>query len=99
MVCVNKVRYFSPPAIIWQKPCEFTNEDAINILGKELEKSGMKADRVNVYLEFVKSICKKLNIQEKNLPINDEHRGNLTEEESFSVYEKIFNATILDEIV
>lgn len=73
---------------------KFTNNDAINLLKKELAPS-MPENSVNKYVETMKNICKKLNIQFKDLPINKEHPGNLNSEQSKTVCEEVFKFVAL----
>lgn len=72
----------------------FTNNDAVNLLKKELAPS-MPEKTVNKYVETMKNICKKLNIQFKDLPINKEHPGNLNSEQSKAVCEEVFKFVAL----
>ncbi len=95
---IGNIQYYTPPAIIWQKPAEFTNEAAIKLLGKELEKS-MPKKNVEEYLKMIQKVCKKFNIQEKNLPINSEHPGNLSDEENFNLYESVIDSVVFDQTV
>lgn len=84
----------TPPAIIWQKPA-FSNEEALSCIRNELCQN-LQEKEVKNLLGIVKVVCKRLNIQVKDLPINEVHKGNLTPEQNFTVYEEILNAAVFN---
>lgn len=53
---------------------EFTNEDAMS--KKELD----------AYMKNLDDACKQLEIEPKNLPINEEHPGNLTKDQRLQIF-------------
>lgn len=73
---------------------QFTNNDAVNLLKKDLIPS-MPEKTIASYIENMKNICKKLKIQFKDLPINKEHPGNLSREQSKAVCEEVFKLSLL----
>ena len=64
---------------------EFTNEDAMALMREEL-KDAMPEEELNTFMENLDGMCKYLNIEPKDLPINEEHPGNLTEDQRKQVF-------------
>lgn len=59
---------------------EFSNDDAMKLMREEL-KDAMSEKELDNYMEFLAKSCEQLEIEPKNLPINEEHPGNLTEDQ------------------
>lgn len=64
---------------------EFTNEDAMNLMREEL-KDAMSEKELNSYMKNLEDACKQLEIEPKNLPINEEHPGNLTKDQRTQIF-------------
>lgn len=69
----------------------YTNEDALELMRKEL-KDAMSEKELDTYMTKLQESCKKLKIEPKDLPINEEHPGNLTEEQKA----QLFSQTMTD---
>ena len=68
-----------------KKKEEYTNEDAMALMREEL-KDAMQEEELNTFMENLDGMCKYLNIEPKDLPINEEHPGNLTEDQRKQVF-------------
>lgn len=64
---------------------EFSNEDAMNLMREEL-KDAMSEKELNSYMKNLEDACKQLEIEPKNLPINEEHPGNLTKDQRLQIF-------------
>lgn len=64
---------------------EFTNEDAMALMREEL-KNAMPEKELNAYMKTLDAACKQLEIEPKNLPINEEHPGNLTKDQRLQIF-------------
>ena len=64
---------------------EFTNEDAMALMREEL-KDAMSEKELNSYMKNLDEACKQLEIEPKNLPINEEHPGNLTKDQRLQIF-------------
>ncbi len=78
---------FSGTSLI-SKTAKLTDEKALKILTKELA-DGMSKQRINHWLNQVKQICKKFDIRPKDLPLNKEHPGNLTDDQNANIVKEI----------
>lgn len=67
---------------------EYTNEDALALMEEEL-KGSMDEMELKTYMTVVELTCKDLKIEPKNLPINEEHPGNLTKEQSEKLFQRV----------
>ena len=68
-----------------KKKEDYTNEDAMALMREEL-KDAMPEEELNTFMENLDGMCKYLNIEPKDLPINEEHPGNLTEDQRKQVF-------------
>ena len=64
---------------------EFTNEDAMALMRKELQDA-MTEKELDNYMKTLDDACKQLEIEPKNLPINEEHPGNLTKDQRLQIF-------------
>ncbi len=64
---------------------EFTNEDAMALMRKELQDA-MTEKELDMYMKNLDEVCKQLEIEPKNLPINEEHPGNLTKDQRLQIF-------------
>lgn len=64
---------------------EFTNEDAMALMRKELQDA-MSEKELDTYMKNLDEACKQLEIEPKNLPINEEHPGNLTKVQRLQIF-------------
>lgn len=64
---------------------EFTNEDAMALMREEL-KDAMTEKELDNYMKTLDDACKQLEIEPKNLPINEEHPGNLTKDQRLQIF-------------
>lgn len=64
---------------------EFSNEDAMKLMREEL-KDSMPEKELDTFMEQLDSMCKYLEIEPKNLPINEEHQGNLTDDQRKQIF-------------
>lgn len=64
---------------------EFSNEDAMALMREEL-KDSMPKKELNSFMEQLDGMCKYLEIEPKNLPINEEHPGNLTDDQRKQIF-------------
>ncbi|RAI12072.1 MAG: hypothetical protein DKM24_03410 [Candidatus Melainabacteria bacterium] len=64
---------------------EFTNEDAMALMREEL-KDAMSKKELDAYMKNLDDACKQLEIEPKNLPINEEHPGNLTKDQRLQIF-------------
>lgn len=64
---------------------EFTNEDAMALMRNEL-KDAMTEKELESYMKTLDDACKQLEIEPKNLPINEEHPGNLTKDQRLQIF-------------
>lgn len=64
---------------------EFSNEDAMALMREEL-KDSMPEKELNSFMEQLDGMCKYLEIEPKNLPINEEHPGNLTDDQRKQIF-------------
>ncbi len=64
---------------------EFSNEDAMALMRKELQDS-MTEKELDTYMKNLDEACKQLEIEPKNLPINEEHPGNLTKDQRLQIF-------------
>ena len=60
----------------FSKTHRFTNDDALRLLRTELQEC-MNSRELDIYIKKIVEMCKRLEIEPKNLPINKEHPGNL----------------------
>ena len=72
------------------KKNELTNEKALNLLSKELERSMTKQEATN-WVEKIKQICQKYNLTPKKLPLNKDYPGSLSKEENNNIFKEIFD--------
>ena len=91
----SKVNFRAQSNDTFTKSSRFSNEDAIKLLKTELQRY-MTPKESDIYMKKIIGMCKELEIEPKNLPINEEHRGNLKDYQrqqmSFLVKEDIFSA-------
>ena len=75
----NKFNLQGPDRDVFEKSVkkEYSNEDAMALMREEL-KDAMSEKELNSYIKMLEEACKKLEIEHKDLPINEEHSGNLT---------------------
>ncbi len=64
---------------------EFSNEDAMKLMREELKDSMPEKELDNFMGEF-NGMCEYLEIEPKNLPINEEHPGNLTDDQRKQIF-------------
>ncbi len=64
---------------------EFSNEDAMALMREEL-KDAMSEKELDTYMKTLDDACKQLEIEPKNLPINEEHPGNLTKDQRLQIF-------------
>lgn len=64
---------------------EFTNDDAMALMREEL-KNAMTEKELDAYMKNLDDACKQLEIEPKNLPINEEHPGNLTKDQRLQIF-------------
>lgn len=64
---------------------EFSNEDAMKLMREEL-KDSMPEKELDTFMEQLDSMCKYLEIEPKNLPINEDHQGNLTDDQRKQIF-------------
>ena len=68
-----------------KKKEEYTNEDAMALMRKELQDA-MTEKELDMYMKNLDEVCKQLEIEPKNLPINEEHPGNLTKDQRLQIF-------------
>lgn len=65
-----------------------SNEAAIDTLQKKLSET-MTESEIQKWTKNILSICEKLKIEPKQLPISPELPGNLTPEQNSQIYEEV----------
>ena len=74
---------------------ELSDEAALGLLNDELKK-GMPSKEANSWMQKIKQICLKHGIRPKNLPINKNYPGSLSEEENSNIFTEIFYSIFSD---
>lgn len=64
---------------------EFSNEDAMKLMREEL-KDSMPEKELDNFMGELNAMCEYLEIEPKNLPINEEHPGNLTDDQRKQIF-------------
>ena len=64
---------------------EFSNEDAMKLMREEL-KDSMPEKELDNFMGELNGMCEYLEIEPKNLPINEEHPGNLTDDQRKQIF-------------
>lgn len=64
---------------------EFSNEDAMKLMREEL-KDSMPEKELDNFMDELNGMCEYLEIEPKNLPINEEHPGNLTDDQRKQIF-------------
>ncbi|MEI8377420.1 MAG: hypothetical protein WCF95_02675 [bacterium] len=72
-----------------------TDEFVLSLLKKELGKD-MPDKEANNWIIKIKQICKKNNINIKNLPINEDYKGSLSEQENSNLFTEVFYSVFSD---
>lgn len=69
------------------------DKSALELIKKILVKgeSGFSHQEADVWVEKLNNICKKLGISPMNLPICEEHPGNLTREQKHKLFAEMFS--------
>ena len=91
----SKVVFLGQDKDIFSVTNDFSNEMAINLLRTKLAKC-MTQEEIEDCMQSFEKICKELGIEPKNLPIDEEHPGNLTDKQRkqffLTVKDYIFSA-------
>ena len=64
---------------------EFSNEDAMKLMREEL-KDSMPEKELDNFMGELNGMCEYLEIEAKILPINEEHPGNLTDDQRKQIF-------------
>ena len=62
----------------------FSNEDAMELIRAILQE-GMKPEELDEQISNFESICGYLGIEPKDLPINQDHQGSLTDDQKMQI--------------
>lgn len=76
---------------------KFTDRQALQLLKAELT-NGMPEKEANDWVNKIKQTCEKFNIQPKNLPINEEHPGALTDKQNSNIFTEILYSVFNDNL-
>ena len=86
---------FNNHKISFKKAVKLTDENALKLLNNELQ-SAIPQNEIAVWMKKIKQICVKFNIKPKDLPINQEHPGNLSLENRDNIFIEIFYSIFND---
>jgi hypothetical protein len=89
----NQISFFGKAVSIKTEP--LTDEFVLSLLKKELAKDMPDKEAGNWVIK-IKQICEKNNINIKNLPINEDYKGSLSEQENSNLFTEVFYSIFSD---
>ena len=85
---LSSIAFQAPQATQAQRvsnPIKSAPKMTFRTLDKEL-KDAMTEKELDNYMKTLDDACKQLEIEPKNLPINEEHPGNLTKDQRLQIF-------------